>query len=284
LEELVRFKRTNWTSGSSDGSNGGSSGKDVGEGDDRMDVDPADTAAAAAAAGGSVTDQQQQQDGRSAAPTRESYLQECDDEWQPPGSISYLIVPLKDAAAGTSGSSGGSGSSGQEDPQLIPAEAYPSLNIAAAGTAGHTSVLRNRKCYLCYPHCGYCSLLLLRIACQHCTSIESKHCSCSASQYIVSETVSSHLLCYSTPGHQACAVAQKLPQPIQLHLVMQRVVCCRPVPLMQPSHRLGQGPSHGWGCGLTAGPAVPGPRIAAAAYPAPRAHGPATTPTSTCCR
>jgi hypothetical protein len=131
LEELVRFKRTNWTSRSSDGSNGGGSGKGM---SNQMDVDPTDTAA-----GGSTTGQQQQQQQNGKAPTMESYLQECDDEWQPPGSISYLIVPLKDAAAGTSGSSG---SSGQEDPQLIPAEAYPSLNIAAAGTAGHTSVLR----------------------------------------------------------------------------------------------------------------------------------------------
>jgi hypothetical protein len=64
----------------------------------------------------------------------ERYLRPSPDDWQPPSSISYLIVPLRDPAAATSSSSTAAAAvQGLQDPQAIPAEAYPSLDIRVAG-------------------------------------------------------------------------------------------------------------------------------------------------------
>jgi hypothetical protein len=127
LEELVRFKRSKPVNSSSNSSQG---------------TDPAVAAAAAdeaamqvdaTSAVGQAAQQQQQQQGVDA--TVAAHLQEAPDDWHPPGRISYLIVPLKNAANSSSSSSAAStsGVSGLADPQHIPAEAYPSLNIRAAG-------------------------------------------------------------------------------------------------------------------------------------------------------
>lgn len=113
LEELVRFKRAKWPHNSSTSATAAAGGADD------MQVDGPDADA-----------EQQQEQVQSASTATDAFLHEAADDWAPAQKISYLIVPLKNAAdvASTANSS-----SGQEDPQHIRPEAYPSLNIKAAG-------------------------------------------------------------------------------------------------------------------------------------------------------